>query len=799
MQTSQPMENSSPPTEGYRMLNYVLDPIFIVDNACNCIFANESACLRFGLVGDYSDFFTVALLPVDRIRITNELFSSLSIQNSQEFSVAIDYSGLTAQYNARFTKPSDNIFCIHLNFAHSDALTAPKQINDNSNDSNKNATNPAIEALSSSLRKLEADNYRLEKLLVAQRLLARLATDASSYTGDPKNFTDMLEEIGLHLQLDRISITSNILPSQDCYYWSSHQAHTGINIHKYFRKNLPDVIIASSQRGWPDEIIDQNGTFPQGALWGVILYGSKGYSGYLQAEKYGKDADWSESDLDFFFSIKTIFETKIQFAEYHAELLGAKEMAEIANLAKSEFLANISHEIRTPLNAMLGYSQVILDKRVDPESRFAAASILKNGSALLELLNDIIELSKIEAGVTEYPLAYTSIPDIFETLEQLFSSTAEAKSITYLLQYDRAMPRNLLVNSIMIKQILVSLIGNAFKFTNAGSVTVTAWSTHDGNEIGDLYIEIKDTGIGITEKTMSKIFEPFFQNEPVNTKSFSGVGLGLTIVNKLLGRIGGNIEVSSTFGQGSSFIVHIPEVLGDNSNATQDILNEKISNFRKSAPEIIIISDRDNLGNYIREFFREDENISMLSGSFNYDDIPFDAADIIILDRQSKCAQDIELLLMQWKSTSPNCVPVCIAVSQSHATPQLMYDGYIWLPLQQKQIHKELVRLINKIKHVEIRRDKQSCESFRCTLHVESNLFAELQVGAMPLVENLSEGIILNDVDRLVAILYKLGDKYESQWCLQTGQKLADALQAFDLFRIDAIITEFEKGMKDAW
>lgn len=793
------MEKPTLPTESYSILNGLDEFIFIVNEDLHCIFANEAACRHFGIMGDYRNFLIVNASANNIKHLQNTIFASLPKNDQAESRIFINHIGEINPYYARFSKPSATTVCIHLKPEQSADSTKVSQDMENHKSTDSNLYLHDIESLTASLRKMEADKYLLEQLLVSQRLLAHLATDITDFTVNKKSIAEMLEDVGLHLQLDKISLTNGIPPSPDCYFWSSPRAQSSINIHKYIKKNIPDFIVASNQRGWPEEITNSGAPVPQGAFMGAILYGSKGFSGYLQAEKHRRSADWSENDIDFFKSAKSIFETKIQFAESHTELVEAKEMAEIANLAKSEFLANISHEIRTPLNAMLGYSQVILDRRIDPESKFAAASIIKNGSALLDLLNDIIELSKIEAGINEYPLSYMSIPNLFEKLEQLFSSTAETKSMAYLLQYDREMPSNLLVNTILVKQILVSLIGNAFKFSHAGSVTVTAWSTHEGNELGDLFIEIKDTGIGIAEQTIKKIFEPFFQNEPVNTKSFSGVGLGLTIVNKLLGRIGGSIDVSSTVGIGSSFIVRIPDVLGNNVYVSPDALNETIANFRKSDPEIIIISDRDSLGNYIRNFFSEAENISQLSGNFNYEDIPFDVADIIIVDRQAKCAQDTELMLMQWKSTSPQCIPVCIAVSQPNVPQQLMYDGYFWLPLQQKQIHKELVRLINRIKLMEIHRDKQSCGSGRCVIQVESILFAELQASAIPLVESLSEGIVLNDVDKLVAILCELGRKYQSQWCLQTGLKLADALQAFDLFRIDSIIAEFDKGMKQVW
>lgn len=652
--------------------------------------------------------------------------------------------------------------------------------------------------LASQLQATLSDKLLLEQKLVLQKFLAELATNITDHTKKEKNIVEMLAEIGAVLEIDRISLTNGYSNAPESYFWSSPKASSSIDIQKYFDQTAEDFLVASARRGWPEATKPITGTMPEGAVININLYGPKGYSGYLQAEKHGNGADWSENEIDFFRSVKNVFEVKIDLAESHAELIEAKEMAEASNLAKSEFFANISHEIRTPLNAMLGFSQVLFDKKFDAESRFTTASILKNGNALHELLNDVIELSKIEAGITEYPLAFSSIQTLFEQLKQLFASAAEAKSIDFSFQYNSDIPRNLLINMAFVKQILVKLIANAFKFTESGNVHISARSTHQGNETGNLYIQIKDTGIGIEEHIIRKIFEPFFQNEQINTKSFSGVGLGLTIVKKLLAKVNGTIEVTSSVGFGSSFVICIPDILGNSTPEKPELLNTGIFNFRNSAPEIFIVTDRDRLTGFVHSFFSNSENIRQLTGNFQSEDIPFDTADIIIIDLQSQSAQATEMMMIQRSKSAP-LKPVCIAIAPFTHTSTYCYDGYFLLPLHQKQIYNELVRLAGRIKEVQIHRELAVCDTDICPITITSTLLSELRAATSPIVANLSDGIVLNDVDKLTAALYEIGSRHDSQWCSQTAQKLDDALQAFDLFRIDYIISEFNKSITKEW
>ncbi|MBA4211684.1 MAG: hypothetical protein C0449_01250 [Polaromonas sp.] len=239
------------------------------------------------------------------------------------------------------------------------------------------------------------------------------------------------------------------------------------------------------------------------------------------------------------------------------DLIAAKEQAQEASRIKGEFLANMSHEIRTPLNAMIGMTHLLGDTPLTSyQSQLLSKSRVASRS-LLGLVNDVLDLAKIEAGGLDLDIQPFSPQDMMGEMDALFRAQTEALGIRYTIHVDREVPPVLLGDAQRVRQILTNLIGNACKFTKAGSVAVSlgrvpAPDTEDPQEVR-LRGVVRDTGSGIDSETQARLFTPFTQADTSSTRRFSGTGLGLSIVRKLTNMMGGDVGLSSAPGEGSEF------------------------------------------------------------------------------------------------------------------------------------------------------------------------------------------------------------------------------------------------------
>ena len=275
------------------------------------------------------------------------------------------------------------------------------------------------------------------------------------------------------------------------------------------------------------------------------------------------------------------------------ELKKAKDVAENISKQKSEFLANMSHEIRTPMNSVIGFTE-ILDKEItNPVHKEYLNSIKKGGNALLRIINDILDLSKIEAGKLEIRNESLNPTNLFLEIESIFHSKIISKNIAFIVDIDKTIPKYIIMDGVRIRQVLFNLIGNAIKFTQKGHVKLKVENVYKDNIKSkiDLIFSVEDTGIGIDEKNLETIFNAFEQQDNHDVAKYGGTGLGLAICTKLIKMMNGEIKVESQKNKGSTFTVIFRDI--PVSSMEDEVVTSKLkaSNIMFEKAVILVVDD----------------------------------------------------------------------------------------------------------------------------------------------------------------------------------------------------------------
>ncbi len=521
--------------------------------------------------------------------------------------------------------------------------------------------------------------------------------------------------------------------------------------------------------------------------------GQKRVIGFYR-ELVGRRKDGSTFPLELSVMEDRVGDTRL-FTGFTRDLSQQKKVQaelEQANRAKSMFMASMSHEFRTYMNAILGFNQLLQRRVTDATSMDYLRIIQTSGASLLGLINDVLDMSKLEAGQIELQPEPGALAAILDDVSMTFQQEAARKGITLRARLDASVPGGVLIDALRLKQVLVNLVSNAIKFTEAGGVSVEASAAPaaDHEDAVDLRLSVKDTGIGIKQDQLERIFSAFAQAEDQSQEQFGGTGLGLAISKDFVKLMGGRITASSEVGRGSCFDVHIPAVPVTAPLAVEEpgVTTPEPPHLDFSGARVLVADDLlDN--RRLLQGMLAPYNV-LVSEAHNgqevLDGVALDRPDIILLDLQMPVMGGEEALARLKGDPATRQIPVVVITAsisraQEPAVRDLC-DHFLRKPVQEDELLQAMSR---HLAHQPRRLAQPSAEQQAITAE------PELLEALGPIIgkaRRLARELDMDEVEDLAAELKRVAKALQVGWLESIAMDLAERAADFDVGGVPALL-----------
>jgi PAS domain S-box-containing protein len=505
-------------------------------------------------------------------------------------------------------------------------------------------------------------------------------------------------------------------------------------------------------------------------------------------------------------------EEKLRIAKIDAEK--SLKKAQAADSAKSEFLANMSHEIRTPMNAILGFSEILKEQLKDPKYIEYTDTIIASGKTLLGLINDILDLSKIEAGKVDLQYRPVDPHSLFGDITKIFATKIKNKGLKFITDIDEKLPESLLLDEVRIRQILFNLVGNAAKFTTDGYIELKVKKVfHPDRSKIDLIFSVKDTGIGISVEDKKIIFDAFRQSKGQSTKIYGGTGLGLAITKKLAELMNGEITLESTVGKGSIFTVKIKEVSVASVEHAKDERKTDIEDISFCNQKVLVVDDIQSNRLLLSEILSI-YGLAVLeatNGKEAINIIKSQSPDLVLMDLRMPVMDGYEAIKILKGNKRLKNIPVIVLTASAMKTSEedirkIGGDGYLRKPISRPQLLAELKKYL---KYKIIPKD----ETMMCSAPEKANAIIKtalvpvnstLRIKKSPELINILENeifvkygklkkeFIINDIEDFAEEMQELGSKYSAEVLSDWGKKLSVQSNNFDFENLTTSLNEYE-------